>query len=74
MCVCVCVLVVGATVSSWGWVTSERNEEEMCIFMYDRGPISACVDAEQWQHYSTGIFAGSSCGVSIDHCILVTGE
>jgi hypothetical protein len=34
-------------------------------------PVSVCVDAEEWQHYTGGIF--SNCGTSLDHAVLAVG-
>jgi C1A family cysteine protease len=36
-------------------------------------PLSICVDAAQWQFYSSGVMTPSQCGTSLDHCVQVVG-
>jgi len=36
-------------------------------------PLSICVDAEPWQHYSSGVMMRSQCGTSLDHCVQIEG-
>jgi cathepsin F len=62
---------VAARFSSWGYVTQNRDENQMQNFLASRGPLSVCVDASQWQYYRGGVL--SSCSQSIDHCVQVTG-
>jgi len=36
-------------------------------------PLSICVDAAQWQFYSSGVMTPSQCGKSLDHCVQAVG-
>jgi len=64
---------VVAKFSSWTYTTTSQNENEMKDFLYNRGPISVCVDASQWFSYSGGVFRASQCSTGIDHCVLAIG-
>jgi C1A family cysteine protease len=37
-----------------------------------KSPISVCVDATEWQTYSSGVL-GKSCGTQLDHCVQAVG-
>jgi len=56
---------------SWTYVTVKK-EDDLRQFLYDNGPISVGVHAEEWFHYSGGIF-DSSCQLQNDHAVLLTG-
>jgi len=64
---------VGARIAGWELVTATGNEDVMAEYLVARGPISICVDAEQWQYYTGGVVAGDVCDRQIDHCVLLTG-
>jgi len=64
---------IGATISSWAYVTQNCDETQMANFLYSTQPISVCVDAETWQYYQGGIVTAANCGTSIDHCVQITG-
>jgi len=65
---------VVATISSWNYVTESNSEQQMINYLYSKGPLSVCVDAESWQYYTGGIITTSSnCGDSLDHCVMITG-
>jgi len=64
---------VVAKISSWQYVTQSQNEQQMVNYLYANGPLSVCVDASSWSFYTGGIYSASSCGTSIDHCVLATG-
>ncbi|XP_065838198.1 uncharacterized protein [Oscarella lobularis] len=49
-----------------------RNETEMMLYLYNRAPLSVCVDAISWQHYRGGVMM-KRCGTELGHCVLVTG-
>jgi len=63
---------VVATISSWGYVTQDKNETEMQIGLVEKGPLSICVDAESWQFYFGGVVS-DLCGNDLDHCVLIVG-
>jgi len=64
---------VFAKISSYKYATKTRSEEEMKEVTATVAPISICVDAQPWQHYSSGIMMRSQCGTSLDHCVQVEG-
>jgi cathepsin F len=63
---------VAAKISSWTYITSNKNETEMMEKLVLKGPLSICVDATTWQFYVGGAIT-SLCGDDLDHCVLVTG-
>jgi len=62
---------VGAKVNSWAYITQNDDENAMQQAIYQKGPLSICVDASSWQFYNGGVI--SSCGTQVDHCVLLTG-
>jgi len=64
---------VGEKISTWGYVTTTRNEEQMLAFTYSDGPPSVCVDASNWSSYRGGVYTASDCGRSLDHCVQIVG-
>ena len=42
-----------------------------CRYVNSTGPLSICVDAEDWNSYRGGVLTG--CGMSIDHCVQIVG-
>jgi len=60
-------------VHSFGWVVQNRNEQQIAEFLVAHGPISVCVEADQWMNYHGGIVPGNACGRNIDHCVVLTG-
>jgi len=64
---------VVAKFSSWEYVTTSQNEDQMRSYLVAKGPLSVCVDASNWSFYTGGIFPASSCSTSIDHCVQATG-
>lgn len=64
---------VEAAISGYQYATRDGNEAAMADYLYSYAPLSACVDASNWQYYSGGIVGPSACGTSLDHCIQITG-
>jgi len=60
------------TLGAWEYVTKNRNETEMMVYSYSKGPISICVDASSWSNYNGGIL-GAGCGTALDHCVQLVG-
>jgi C1A family cysteine protease len=63
-----------AVIKTTGYYTvssSSRGESDMASYVGSKGPLSVCVDANDWQFYSGGIL--SSCGTSVDHCVQAVG-
>jgi C1A family cysteine protease len=55
-----------ATVSS-----SASGESAMASYVQSKGPLSVCVDANNWSTYTGGVLA--TCGNSVDHCVQAVG-
>jgi len=49
------------------------NEADMKTATATVAPLSICVDAAQWQFYSSGVMTPSQCGTSLDHCVQIVG-
>jgi len=49
------------------------NEDAMKTATATVSPLSICVDASQWQFYSSGVMTPSQCGTSLDHCVQIVG-
>eukprot|EP01090_Pellita_catalonica_P005829 TRINITY_DN16050_c0_g1_i1.p1 TRINITY_DN16050_c0_g1~~TRINITY_DN16050_c0_g1_i1.p1 ORF type:complete len:317 (+),score=48.05 TRINITY_DN16050_c0_g1_i1:16-966(+) len=65
---------VVAKISSWTYVTQSNSASQMMNYLYNKGPLSVCVDASSWQYYNGGIITTSDgCGDSLDHCVMITG-
>lgn len=52
-------------------VFSVGGEDAMVDHVKGVGPLSVCIDADEWQTYSGGIL--TSCGMRADHCVQVVG-
>jgi hypothetical protein len=48
-----------------------KDEAVMKSYVSSTGPLSVCVDANDWGGYRNGI--KTSCGTSIDHCVQIVG-
>ena len=47
------------------------DEDDMIDYVLGTGPLSACVDATEWDSYQDGIV--SSCGTDVNHCVQIVG-
>lgn len=56
--------------SNWSMIASD--EKKMQQALYDMGPLSVAVDAENWSYYSGGIY-DSSCTTNLDHGVTLVG-
>eukprot|EP01035_Chromulina_nebulosa_P018337 gene18337-24028_t len=56
------------TVSSYYTIS---GESQMASFVQSTGPLSVCLDANNWNSYTGGIL--SACGHSVDHCVQAVG-
>jgi len=61
-----------AKITSWAYVTQDKNETEMQYALVAQGPLSICVDAESWQFYEGGVIS-DMCPDELDHCVMITG-
>jgi len=57
-------------ISDWQWV-GQRSESQMQSYVGSQGPLSVCVDANDWNGYQGGVM--TSCGNNVDHCVQVVG-
>jgi C1A family cysteine protease len=56
------------TVTSYSTLSSESS---MASYVQTKGPLSICIDANNWNSYTGGIM--SVCGNSVDHCVQAVG-
>jgi C1A family cysteine protease len=56
------------TVSSYYTISTESS---MATYVQSTGPLSVCLDANNWSSYTGGIM--SVCGHSVDHCVQAVG-
>jgi len=56
---------------SWHYVTV-KAEDDLRQYLYENGPVSVGVHADEWFYYTGGIFE-SSCKTENDHAVLLTG-
>jgi C1A family cysteine protease len=62
---------VEAKITTYKMVSSE---DAMKTATATVAPLSICVDASQWQFYSSGVMTPSQCGgTSLDHCVQAVG-
>jgi hypothetical protein len=55
--------------------SQQQHSDAALTALHNRGPISICVDATQWQFYSGGVMS-SNCphaANNLDHCVQMTG-
>ena len=56
---------------------TKQNEDLLATNLYNKGPVSICVDASTWQSYQSGILTSASgCASaydSLDHCVQLVG-
>lgn len=56
---------------------NKQDEDTMAANVATTGPASICVNAENWQLYSSGVMTGKHCGGhaadDLDHCVQVVG-
>jgi len=64
---------VEATISSYKYATTSRNEDQMKTATATVSPLSICVDASKWQSYRSGVMTAAQCGTSLDHCVQIVG-
>jgi len=66
---------VGATISNWQYACEEEDEATLLNNVATKGPLSICVDAQNWQDYTSGIMTGWQCAWInvLDHCVQAVG-
>jgi len=64
-------------VKSWWFATWFGNEDTLKQNLVQYGPLSICLDAENWDSYKSGVFTNDQCcpwyGCSMDHCVQLVG-
>jgi len=63
-----------AKVSGWKYATSSGDETTLQTNLLAQ-PISICVDAANWQDYTSGVMTAWECAwvVELDHCVQLVG-
>lgn len=51
--------------------TTLNGESSMASYVQSTGPLSVCLDANNWNSYKSGIM--TSCGKQVDHCVQAVG-
>jgi len=49
-----------------------HNPTTIAAYVAQHNPVSICVDATTWQHYSAGVISGH-CGTTCNHAVLIVG-
>jgi len=62
-------------ISTWKYATSLYNEKTLQQNLVSWGPLSVCVDASNWQDYSSGVMTWEDCAYVnlLDHCVQLVG-
>jgi len=66
---------IGAKISGWAWACTEEDESTLMKNVAEQGPLSICVDAQNWQDYTGGVMSGWQCAWInvLDHCVQAVG-
>jgi len=66
---------IGASISKWAYACDEEDEETLKTNVATVGPLSICVDAQNWQDYTGGVMTGWQCAWLnvLDHCVQAVG-
>jgi len=62
-------------ISTWNYATSLYSETTLQSNLLSWGPLSICLDAENWQDYTSGVMTWTECAwVNVlDHCVQLVG-
>jgi len=60
--------------TSWAYSSKAGalNEAQMLSDLWEYGPLSVCLSADNWTYYRGGIFSLAT-GTSLDHCVQLVG-
>jgi len=66
---------VVAKISDWKYATTGDDENTLQNNLVNVGPLSICVDAANWQDYTSGVMTAWECAwvVQLDHCVELIG-
>jgi C1A family cysteine protease len=57
-----------------GYQNVARGESNLASALQNKGPVSICLAAENWQHYHGGVMTKAQCGNGrTDHCVQAVG-
>jgi len=60
-----------ASLTSWKYANSKKNETQLLTALATVAPISICLDAASWDSYKSGVL--TKCGNKLDHCVQLVG-
>jgi len=66
---------IEARISKYLSATKKRDETALQSNLANLGPLSVCVDANNWQHYQSGVMTHTKCCIfcSLDHAVQLVG-
>jgi len=66
---------VYAKISNWKYGCSDENEAQMNQNLQSWAPLSICLDAANWQDYTSGVMTAWECAWinELDHCVQAVG-
>jgi C1A family cysteine protease len=66
---------VYSSITGYKYATTKGDEATLMTHTYNESPLSICVDAENWQFYTSGVMTGRQCArkVTLDHCVQIIG-
>jgi cathepsin F len=64
-----------AKVKGWKYATEVADEVDLQTSLATVGPVSICLDAMNWQDYTSGVMTASECAWInlLDHCVQLVG-
>jgi len=64
-----------ASMTNWAYATQDYNEPQMAQSAVTQGPLSVCLDAANWQDYTSGVMTAWECAWinTLDHCVQIVG-
>jgi len=67
--------LVESTISSFKYATTRGDENTLKQNLVSASPLSICVDAANWQDYSSGVMSAWDCCwfCQLDHCVQLVG-
>jgi len=66
---------VESKISAWSYACDEYDETTLKKNVATKGPLSICVDAANWQYYTSGVMTAWECAWvnELDHCVQAVG-
>lgn len=66
-----CQVDTGSAVIGVDGYTTIKGEDNMAAYVQSTGPLSVCLDADNFNSYTGGIM--TNCGNNVDHCVQAVG-